>query len=78
MYGMVKTTVYFPEELKDSLERMAAEEGRSEAHIIREAVRSVVERRPRPRPRVPLTGQGLGDPTAALRVDELLRGFGRD
>lgn len=32
----------------------------------------------KPRPRIPLTGEGLGDPTAALRVDDLLRqGFGR-
>lgn len=75
---MVKTTVYLPEELKDSLERMAAEEDRSEAQIIREAVRSVVDQRRRPLPKLPLTGEELGDPTAALRVDELLVGFGCD
>jgi hypothetical protein len=31
MYGMRKSTVYVPEELKQSLERTAASEGRSEA-----------------------------------------------
>lgn len=75
---MVKTTVYLPRDLKSSLARMAADERRSEAEIIREAIRSSVEGRRRPRPRVPLTGRGLGDPEAALRADELLTGFGRD
>lgn len=76
---MHKTTVYLPKDLKASLERMAVEEKRSEAEIIREALRKAVDQSRKPRPRVPLTGKGLGDPTAALRVDELLaRGFGRE
>jgi len=75
---MQKTTVYLPEDVKASLERMALEEERSEAEIIREAVRKAVSESRKPRPRVPLTGEGLGDPTATLRVDEFLRkGFGR-
>ncbi|MFQ5741550.1 MAG: CopG family transcriptional regulator [Acidobacteriota bacterium] len=78
MYGMVKSTVYLPEDLKRSLERMAAQEGRSEAEIIREAIRSSVEGRLRPRPRIPLTLRGLGDPSAASRADELLGDFGRE
>lgn len=76
MYGMTKTTVYLPDELKAALERAAAEEGRSEAELIREAIRVRVERSARPRPRVPLVDQPLGDPTAAGRVDQLLEGFG--
>jgi len=76
MYGMIKTTVYLPEALKADLEKMAAEEKRSEAEIIRAAVQRAVERRQRPRPRIPLTSEGFGDPTAAERVDELLEGFG--
>ncbi|UCH26421.1 MAG: ribbon-helix-helix protein, CopG family [Trueperaceae bacterium] len=74
---MVKTTVYLPEDLKISLERLASQEGCSEAEIIRSAIRAVVESRRHPRPRIPLTGQGLGDPSAAWRVDELLEGFGQ-
>lgn len=78
VYGMQKTTVYLPEDLKASLERVALETERSVAEIIREALRKAVDESRKPRPRVPLTGEGLGDPTAALRVDELLReGFGR-
>lgn len=78
MYGMRKTTVYLPEALKADLERMAAEEDRSEAEIIRAAIQAAVDRRQRPKPRIPLTSKGLGDPTAAERVDELLAGFGED
>jgi hypothetical protein len=66
---MVKTTIYLPRELKRSLERAA--------EFVREAIRAAVSRRRRPRPRVPLAHRGLGDPTVAERVDELLRGFGR-
>ena len=77
MYGMRKTTVYLPDDVKESLERMATEEDRSEAEIIREAIRTAVLNRMRPRPRVPLTARGLGDPKAAERVDSLLEGFGQ-
>jgi metal-responsive CopG/Arc/MetJ family transcriptional regulator len=77
MYSMRKTTIYLPKDLKASLERMAEEERRSEAAIIREAIRVAVTRRRRPRPRVPLSARGLGDPTVAERVDELLKGFGQ-
>ena len=77
MYGMHKTTVYLPAELKASLRCMARDTGISEAELIRQAVGEKVLRDPRPRPRVPLTRHGLGDPEAAHRVDELLTGFGR-
>ncbi len=73
--GMVKTTVYMSEELKKSLERLAAQERRSEAELIREALQTAVESRLGRRPRFPLTGLGLGRPVAD-RVDELLSGFG--
>jgi len=76
MYGMIKTTVYLPESLKADLEKMAAEEKRSEAEIIRAAIAAAIESRQRPRPKIPLFSEGLGDPTAAERVDELLEGFG--
>lgn len=78
MYGMVKTTIYVPEELKSLLERTARREGRSQAEIIREALEQVLSRRRGAVPRIPLTGRGLGDPMAAERVDEMLRGFGRE
>ena len=76
VYGMVKTTVYLPEDLKASLARVAEEEGLSEAELIRAAIRMVVSDRQRREPRIPLVAQGLGDPTASEQVDELLQGFG--
>lgn len=76
MYGMKKTTLYLPDELKEALAEMAAAEGRSEAAIIREALRSAVRARTRPRPRIPLTMRPLGDPYAAERVAARLDGFG--
>lgn len=75
---MRKTTLYLPEDLKSSLERLAVETGRSEAEIIRESLRRTVEARRRPRPRVPLVPRGGGDPGLAERVEELLEGFGED
>ena len=50
MYGMIKTTVYLPEALKADLEKLAAEEKRSEAEIIRAAIQRAVDQRPRPKP----------------------------
>ena len=74
MYGMKKTTVYLPDELKAALERAAAR-GRSEAELVREAVRELTQRLEPPRPRLPLFSSG--DPTLAERIDEVLReGFG--
>ena len=72
-----KTTVYLPLALKEALARTARNTGTSEAELIRQAVAEKVSRENRPRPRVPISSRGIGDPTAAERVDELLEGFGR-
>jgi len=77
MYGMRKTTVYLPDDLKGALESAAEAEQRSEAEIIRDALATALAGRTPPRPRVPVTSAGLGDPTIAERADELLEGFGR-
>jgi hypothetical protein len=74
---MVKTTLYLPEQLKAAVARLADERRVSEASVIREALEEKVTRGARPRPKVPLFPEGLGDPTIVLRVDELLEGFGR-
>ncbi len=74
MYGMVRTTVYLPEELKANLKRVARSQGRSEAELIREGVRQIVEGARQRRPTIPLFASG--DPTLAERIDELLDGFG--
>jgi len=74
MYGMQKTTVYVPDELKHALERAAAARGCSEAELIREALRTVTARAAPPRPRLPLFRSRR--PRLAERVDEALAGFG--
>jgi Arc/MetJ-type ribon-helix-helix transcriptional regulator len=74
---MRKTTVYLPDELKARLERVAGEQKRSEADVIRAALDEYTSRE-RPRPRVPLS-RGTGVTNIASRVDEVLaEGFGRD
>lgn len=77
MYGMKRTTVYLPKQLKQDLKNVSEECGRSEAELIREGVKRVVaEHRPQ-KPRFPLFASG--DPTLAERADELLEeGFGED
>lgn len=77
MYGMRRTTVYLPEQLKAALERTAAAEGRSEADVIRSALSAATLVHAQPRPTLPLFDSG--DPTLAERVDEALAaGFGVD
>ncbi len=75
MYGMRRTTVYLPDELKVALERTAAAEGCSEAEIIRSALAEATAAHSYPSPTIPLLRSG--DPTLAERVDaELVDGFG--
>ena len=74
VYGMEKTTVYVPPELKRALGRLASARGTSEAELIREALRKIVAEAPAPRPRLPLIKSGK--PMLAERLDESLEGFG--
>jgi Arc/MetJ-type ribon-helix-helix transcriptional regulator len=75
MYGMKRTTVYLPEELKAALERTAAAQGKSEAEVVRAALELATRARAYPRPRLPLFDSG--DCTLAERTDkELASGFG--
>jgi plasmid stability protein len=73
MYGMKKTTVYLPDDLKSALGCAAAKKGRSEAELIREAIRDLVRNSELPRPQAPLFSSG--DPTLARRFGEELRAF---
>ncbi len=74
VYGMQKTTIYLPDDLKAELARAAADSGRSEADLIREGIRLALARRMPPAPTIPVLVSE--DPTFAERVDEHLRGFG--
>lgn len=72
IYGMTKTTIYLPDELKRGVERLAAERRSSEAEVIREAIRAHVASS-RPSPSVAyIAVNGL----QGKDVDELLDGFG--
>jgi plasmid stability protein len=72
--SMNKTTVYLPEDLKQSLKRMAAVTGRSEAELIREAVAAQVRVSGQPRPRGQLFTSGGS--SLAEQADQALAGFG--
>lgn len=74
LYGMQKTTVYLPDDLKAGLARVAVATRRSEAELIREAICLLVQTKSSPSPRVPLFASN--DPDLALRVDDALLGFG--
>ena len=74
MYGMDKTTVYLPSELKAALATAAQRRGVSEAELIREGIALVTAVSEPPKPRIPLFDSGR--PDLAERFDELLKGFG--
>jgi plasmid stability protein len=75
MYGMKRTTIYLPEDLKAALERTAAAQGRSEADVVRSALAAAAAEHLYPPPKLPLFESG--NPTLAERVDEeLAAGFG--
>ena len=75
MYGMKRTTVYLPDDLKVALERTALAQGKSEAEVIRTALAAATAEAVHPRPRLPLFDSG--DPTLSECVDDVLAaGFG--
>ena len=74
MYGMQKTTVYIPDDVKRALARVAVTRGVSEAELIREALDVLTSQATPPRPRLPLFKSGR--PGLAERVDKALAGFG--
>lgn len=74
LYGVFKTTLYLPDELKLALERLARETGRSEADLIREGIRVVVATETPPAPTVGIFVSD--DPHFAENVDQHLAGFG--
>jgi predicted transcriptional regulator len=69
---MHKTTLYLEEEVRERIARVAKETGRSQADLIREALRSFFIRRKKPRS----IGLGKGGPDLSDRAEELLEGFG--
>jgi Ribbon-helix-helix protein, copG family len=73
MYGVRRTTIYLPEDLKRSLARAAYEDKRTESDLIREGIERLLQSR-HPEPKLPLFTSGK--PELAENVDKLLDGFG--
>lgn len=76
IYGMHKTTLYIPDDIREELRRASRDSGRSEAELIRAGIRLVLERCTRPRPSSGIFDSA--DPSSSERVDELLEGFGQE
>jgi plasmid stability protein len=75
MYGVKRTTIYLPDELKAALERTAAAHGTTEAEVVRNALASATAEHAYPAPKLPLFESG--HPALAERVDEeLAKDFG--
>jgi len=77
IYGVKRTTIYLPDEMKAAIEREAARRGVTEAEVIRGAVEANLAMRPRRRIQTPAIPEGIGEDIAD-RVDELLEGLGED
>ena len=74
MYGVTKTTVYLPAELKRALARTASRRGVSEAALLREAVARITADDAAPSPKLPLFRSS--GPPIAEDIDSALQGFG--
>ncbi|TDD97250.1 CopG family transcriptional regulator [Jiangella asiatica] len=74
---MVKTTLYLPDDLKRAVETLARTQGRTEADVIREAIRREVTEH-EPPASFPIFHSGHHEPFAE-RDEELLKqtGFGQ-
>jgi plasmid stability protein len=53
MYGMKRTTIYLPDELKAALERTAAAQGKSVAEVVRSALVTATATHAYPPPTLP-------------------------
>lgn len=73
MYGMKRTTVYLPDDLKERLEVAAKTRGVTEAEIVRQAVDIELRRRA---PRGGFLSGGLDDGVNSGNLHEHMEGFG--
>jgi hypothetical protein len=75
--NMRKTSVYLDEDQAQRLARLAREEGRSQAEVLREAV-ATYQPKPSQDRNFALAGSGRGDGSSIADVPEedLLKGFG--
>lgn len=69
---MHKTTLYLEDEVRARIARVAKETGRSQAEVIRDALRAFFIRRKKPRS----IGLGKGGADLSDQSEDLLEGFG--
>jgi hypothetical protein len=75
---MNETTVYLTDDLKQQLERVAAERGQSEAEMILAGIRMILAFQGPKDPPLPSFGIfATDDPDLASKTDELLKDFGK-
>ena len=72
MYGVIRTTIYLPEELKARLEVVAEQGEVTEAEVIRSALETELRQRERPPLRLPLFESRGERSDSARRVDDIL------
>ncbi len=74
---MKKTSLYLDDADLERLRRLAREEGRSQAEIVRAAI-TAYETQPKPDRNFAIDGawEGAGTSVADIPEEELLRGFG--
>lgn len=77
MYGVKRTTIYLPDEMKAGIEREATRRGVTEAEVIRTAVKLLLSNSAHSKIELPLFKEPLGFDLAG-RVDEFLEGMGED
>jgi predicted transcriptional regulator len=73
MYGVKRTTIYLPEDMKSRLEREAARRQITEAELIRRAVDNELHRRA---PRGGIISGGPEDGITGANLHEHMEGFG--
>ncbi len=78
MYGVKRTTIYLPDNLKRRLSQVAQAEGTTEAEVIRNALSTALQARAPAKPRLPLFEPTGATSDWAERIDEVLAetGFG--
>jgi len=77
IYGVKRTTVYFPDEMKAAIEREAKRRDVTEAEVIRTAMSALLHDAAPPPIDLPLFREPLGFDLAG-RVDEFLEGLGEN
>ncbi|MCA9838406.1 MAG: CopG family transcriptional regulator [Trueperaceae bacterium] len=68
---MTKTTIYLPEDLQHDLEALAKQENRTKADLIREALRTYVQQKPRRLPKS--IGMGQDGSLGASEIDSWIK-----